>query len=144
MYGENNFSVSIKLDLPDIKCAVYYLLRNKKIVYIGSTSNGLLRILSHTKDKDFDEIRYLPQTEETKFTVEAREIVDHKPEYNKSLPPNKLYAPQSRIKEMHKGSKKIEVAMALCKPVCVLRDTVYYNIQEVEWVYEDLQKGKKK
>lgn len=138
--GDDIFSKSIPLDLPKIKSVIYYLIQDDTIVYIGSTSNTLARVFTHLKDKDFNKVTYYPVEEKDKFDTEASEIVKYKPKYNRSVPANNLFCSQSKIRERHKGSTKVEVAMALCKPKCIMRDIVYYDLNEVEKELERLRK----
>ncbi len=69
---------------------IYYLKRESKIVYVGQTINIMERLLSHLRnaDKDFDSASYFPVdgSKEERNYIEAGLIIEHKPEYNKSLP----------------------------------------------------------
>lgn len=64
------------------KCFVYFLLKGDEVVYVGQTTNGIARPLSH-RDKDFDEIKILYCTPNRLDFMEDAFIQKYKPVYNK-------------------------------------------------------------
>lgn len=62
-------------------CAVYFLIRENKVVYIGASVNVLPRIASHV-NKDFDFIRIIQCAPSVLEHYERRWIVRFKPAYN--------------------------------------------------------------
>lgn len=66
---------------------VYFLLKNKKIVYVGQTTNGLNRIKQHLLDcnKDFDDFKILKCDESELEELESNYIIKYNPIYNKHL-----------------------------------------------------------
>lgn len=70
------------------KSGIYYLIRDKKIVYIGKTKNIKSRLRNHAKDdsKSFDTaIAGYIKNKSNMDIIEAILIDSHKPEYNKWL-----------------------------------------------------------
>lgn len=65
---------------------VYQLLCKGTIVYIGKTDRSHARLVSHTKDKDFDEVRYcLCLDTNQQDLIENTCILKYKPKYNKAV-----------------------------------------------------------
>lgn len=65
--------------------SVYQLIREGVVVYVGSSTNIESRIVSHTKDKDFDEVIVcVKDTKEEMLNLENALIFKFRPEYNKS------------------------------------------------------------
>lgn len=62
--------------------AVYFLIKNGVVVYIGATSNRN-RIGQHKKNKDFDEVRYITCTDNEHWQLESELIRRFKTKYNK-------------------------------------------------------------
>jgi hypothetical protein len=64
---------------------IYYLIRDGKVVYIGSSKHTFYnRISRHLKDKKFDKILYKKCDNTTLIDAEIEEIRKYKPEYNKN------------------------------------------------------------
>lgn len=68
---------------------VYLLLKNKKVVYVGQTTNGLNRIKQHkkNKEKDFDDFKIIKCTKRELNELENFYIIKYKPKYNKKINP---------------------------------------------------------
>ena len=66
---------------------VYFLLKNKEVVYVGQTTNGLNRIKQHFKEqkKDFDDYKIIKCSKKDLNELESFYIIKYKPKYNKSL-----------------------------------------------------------
>lgn len=63
---------------------IYFLIKNDDVVYVGKTTQGLLRPLSH-KDKDYDSLAIIYCTEENIDELEDKYISKYKPPYNKLM-----------------------------------------------------------
>jgi len=64
--------------------AVYFLVDNKEVVYVGQAINLYRRIMEH-KDKIFDDVYYF-ETDNTELNVvEEYFIIAMNPKYNKTL-----------------------------------------------------------
>lgn len=74
-------STQIKLQKEDLT-GVYFLLKDNHIVYVGKTTNGMHRILTH-KDKDFDSYAFFKVRQDNLDLVESLNIIHYKPTYNK-------------------------------------------------------------
>lgn len=64
-------------------CFIYFLLKDNEVVYVGQTKHGIIRPLTHTKDKDFNEIKILYCEEKELDLTEDCYIQKYKPLYNK-------------------------------------------------------------
>lgn len=64
---------------------VYILYKKKEILYIGESTYCQLRILTHTKTKDFDSYLIIQCSGENRFNEEAKKIIELKPKLNKTL-----------------------------------------------------------
>lgn len=63
--------------------AIYFLLFHNEVVYVGQTTQGIIRPLSH-KDKVYDSIKILPTDESSLDYAEDFFISKYVPKYNKS------------------------------------------------------------
>ena len=83
---------------------IYFLIKNKEIVYIGSSDYIQQRIIAHNKKEkiNFDYFsikKYIMVTDEKLRLIEAEYILNYKPIYNKTIPKNNKYIPISKIKK---------------------------------------------
>jgi len=71
-------------DLPDTSNNVYFLMNKDNIVYVGMTSVGFSRIMTHIQEnrKDFDSVVFLPSDSLYIRAEEAYYIHIYKPMYN--------------------------------------------------------------
>jgi hypothetical protein len=82
---------------------IYYLYKNNKVVYIGQSNFCEKRIFQHIK-KDFDEYEIIENKSEDLNEIEALEILNNKPIYNKTIPKNKKFIKlKSFLEEKKKG-----------------------------------------
>lgn len=63
---------------------IYFLIKNKEVVYVGQTKNGIFRPLSHYKNKDFDTIHIMYCEEKELDILEDKYIAKYNPKYNKT------------------------------------------------------------
>ena len=66
---------------------IYFLLKRKKVVYIGQSTNIVSRIKCHS-NKEFDSFRVICCKKSKLHGYEKRWIVRFKPKYNICLNPN--------------------------------------------------------
>jgi excinuclease UvrABC nuclease subunit len=82
-------------------CCIYFLIKNKEIVYIGQTTKGIERIKTHTsnsKNKDFDSFYYTCCKEKDLLKLESAYITKYTPKYNRMIPMNLEYKTLNNIK----------------------------------------------
>lgn len=65
-------------------CGIYFLLKNKEVVYVGQTTNFHQRIGAH-KDKDYDSYCFIKVEKEDLDKKEVGNIMFYQPKYNKAL-----------------------------------------------------------
>lgn len=64
------------------KSCIYFLLQNNKVVYVGKTLNGKLRINQHKNEKIFDEIYIIKCKKNELSEIEDYYMMKYKPKYN--------------------------------------------------------------
>lgn len=67
----------------NVKNAIYCLINNGEIIYIGKTKNGIRRILQHN-DKVFDEYSFIETSQEELDYYEDKYIMEYQPKLNKT------------------------------------------------------------
>lgn len=67
-----------------LDCFIYFLIKEKEVVYVGQTTQGLIRPFSH-KNKEFDEIRIMYCNKNDLDYFEDKYITKYKPIYNKQV-----------------------------------------------------------
>lgn len=72
---------------------VYFLIQNKKIVYVGQSHNVMVRVYDHLNkgEKVFDSFNYIETNTDDLDLLEAEFIVKFNPKYNNKLPSNDKY-----------------------------------------------------
>lgn len=69
--------------IKDLKIVgIYFLLKKKKIVYIGQTVNAVPRINSHVNNIDFDQVRIIQCRKKVLKKYEKRWIIRFRPKHN--------------------------------------------------------------
>ena len=117
-----------------IKSFVYFLKSGDDIVYVGSTTNGLVRPLSHIGSKDFDGLEILECSPSNVLELESEYIFKIKPLYNKH-PGLGKYISLNEAKRVAKHLVGDDITMRFVKD-CIR----YYSIPTVtflETVYID-------
>lgn len=115
---------------------IYFLVREKKVVYVGQTTNLLYRIGSHVRGpKEFDSYYFVPLSDGDDIDeVEADFIAKFEPEYNGQMPPGKRYVKRSGAREMLQ--KKLGLNLKQRKEI-LAEAAVYfdgfYNVDELEF-----------
>lgn len=89
---------------------VYFLIKDKKIVYVGKTENGISRIFAH-KDKDFDSYSFFNIPKSDLDWVESINIIHYKPTYNKQFISSKFTGLSGLNEQCRKkfGSRKMRL-----------------------------------
>lgn len=64
---------------------IYFLIKDKKVVYIGQTKHFPSRLIGHN-DKDYDTVRFITCEKNVLTRYESRLISYFKPVLNKKLP----------------------------------------------------------
>ncbi|WP_413581115.1 hypothetical protein [Bdellovibrio sp. HCB288] len=78
-----NKFIESTLSLPYPKGShIYFLLRGETVVYIGKSDSLLARIGTHSKDKEFDGVKYFPVDSVLQAELELALIKTFRPEYN--------------------------------------------------------------
>lgn len=77
---------------------IYFLLDNGEVVYVGKTTKGISRPLSH-KNKEFDTIKIIYCEEEHLDILENEYILKYKPIYNQICNYTQRYS-LSKIKDI--------------------------------------------
>jgi len=72
---------------------IYFLIKERKIIYIGQSNNILTRITTHSNSKDFDSYSYIPCDESILDKLESLYIHVYQPELNGFLTEGRKHAP---------------------------------------------------
>lgn len=83
-----NHPIENSVDAP-IYNGIYFLISNSKVVYIGKSSNVLVRIGQHSKAMKFDRFASFEVEKEITNHVERFLIYKFKPEMNLNMNPRK-------------------------------------------------------
>lgn len=73
---------------------VYFLLKNDEVVYVGKTVTGLIRIHTHTADKDFTHYCFInckELTDEELLCLETKYILKYEPKLNRTITHNEKW-----------------------------------------------------
>lgn len=129
-------------DLPN--CMVYFLLKDEEVVYVGKTTKGIVRPLSHN-DKDFDSIKVLFVGEPDLDSVESHFIAKYRPKYNSKLPGYfRLFAARNAIREeANSASFSVATLKRECKKLNInildLNGLAYISAQDVRKIICELK-----
>lgn len=127
-------------------CMVYFLLLDDEVVYVGQTTRGIVRPLSHF-DKDFNGIKVIFVDREKLDEVEGYFIAKYKPVYNSKMTGYlRLLSARDKIRaatELHdftvtklkKECKKLGINMQTLNGLC------YISLKDIQSVIEDLKGG---
>ena len=65
---------------------VYFLVKNKEVVYVGKSDRGMIRINEHSyTEKDFDSFYFVNCKLEKLKNMENYYILKYKPKYNRNI-----------------------------------------------------------
>jgi len=81
---------------------VYYLIKDKEVVYVGKSMNVYGRISVHISErtKDFDRFYVRPCKQNELSDLELKEILRFQPRYNASLPSNDRWFNARQLKDI--------------------------------------------
>ena len=65
--------------------AVYFLISNDEIIYVGQTKDMCVRMLSHSRNKTFDSIKYLETEPKKLIELEEYYIIALQPRDNNTI-----------------------------------------------------------
>lgn len=74
-------------------CGVYFLIQEKRVVYVGQSTNVFSRIFTHTQSKEFDSYVYLPCDKDMLDKLESLYIHFLSPPLNGNLHNGNKIAP---------------------------------------------------
>jgi excinuclease UvrABC nuclease subunit len=80
----------VKAAVPIQKTGVYFLIANKKIVYVGQSHNIPGRVAEHMLSKEFDSFAFVPAKKEELDSLERAYINKFLPVYNRDPTTEKL------------------------------------------------------
>ena len=88
-------------------CGIYFLIKNKEVVYVGQTTNFHQRIGAHN-GKDYDSYCFVKVEKNKLDKAEIENIMLYKPIYNKQLNSEmiSLESVKNRLKKLKVESKK--------------------------------------
>lgn len=127
-------------------CMIYFLLQGEEVVYVGQTTKGIVRPLSHS-DKQFDGIKVLFVDKEDLDETEGYFIAKYKPKYNSKITGYfRLITARDKIREatgiesftvcnLRKKCDKLDI------DICSLNGLSYINGHDVERIIFDLKAG---
>ena len=95
-----NFSSKENIKINVVR-GIYFLFRNEKIVYVGQSEDIFKRVHNHLNSKIFDSWNFIEFQSEDLNEIEANYILLYKPEYNKSIPVNKIWISQGMLKDKY-------------------------------------------
>lgn len=98
------------IEIPiNYKNFIYFLIDNNKVVYVGKTSNNIIRPFSH-KDKCYDRLEIKLCNEDELDILEDKYIKKYNPCYNRQLNYAVNYSYQKIKRELYKVfNKKISL-----------------------------------
>ena len=128
-----------------LKPCVYLLKKDGEVVYVGSSTQGLYRVLTHaltkttygTKEeiKKFDEAELIDCEEKKLVDFEAELIMQFKPIYNRAMPDSKYKTLRCTRGRYFKGMRldrlKKQVRKLGIEPIGVFGGEAYYNSNEI-------------
>ena len=112
------------------KSLVYFLINGSEIVYVGKTTMGISRVLSHCGTKEFDSYFTIDCDHEKLDETESNYIYKFEPRYNISLPENTKFISRNKLKKQYRvdghAMRKV-MALYSVKPTsldCYSRDEI--------------------
>lgn len=107
------------------KVFIYFLIKNDEVVYVGKTTQGIFRPLSH-RNKDYDKINIIYCDVDKSDKLESYYILKYKPKYNKELNYNSFYTMNMVVKKI---KREIDFNFNLWRLKSIIKET-QINIQE--------------
>lgn len=107
------------------KVFIYFLIKNDEVVYVGKTTQGIFRPLSH-RNKDYDKINIIYCDVDKSDKLESYYILKYKPKYNKELNYNSFYTMNMVVQKI---KREIDFNFNLWRLKSIIKET-QINIQE--------------
>lgn len=139
------FSEKEDFEFPRLpSCMVYFLLLDDEVVYVGQTTRGIVRPLSHF-DKDFNGIKAIFVDREKLDEMEGYFIAKYKPKYNiKMTGYFRLLSARDKIRnatgmsdftvtKLKKECQKLGINMQMLNGLC------YISSKDIDTVISDLK-----
>ena len=98
-------AIDVKELFPD-DIYIYFLIRNNEVVYVGQTTQLMMRIGYHTTCKTFDSINYFKVKAEMANLIEAMMRVKFVPPLNNAMPRQELYVSYQQLKQVYGLSRR--------------------------------------
>lgn len=112
-------------------CFVYFLIKNKEVVYVGQTKKGITRPLAH-KDKEYDTIYIKYCDIEQLDCLEDFYILKYKPIYNKECNSAIRYGLQRVIQKIKKEFNAPKFNLWKLKTILKQLNIKPYNMYNME------------
>jgi len=77
--------IKTKQLLEDIS-GIYFLIEHNEVVYVGQSTNIMLRVYTHAQEKRFDSFSYIPIDPSNHNIIEALYIWTLQPRHNRTVP----------------------------------------------------------
>lgn len=127
---------------------IYYLYDRDELVYIGSSAFCEKRIYSHV-DKKFTDYEIIPMLDKKGSALtllEAQEIAQKTPRYNRSLPECDCFMTKNSFCLKYHVSKDIRTIVRKeikdkLSPLVIYRGIVYYALPEMVEVLHKIKKN---
>ena len=124
---------------------IYFLLKDGIVVYVGQTTQGLIRPFTH-KDKDYDEMKIILCDEKELDIIEGKYIAKYKPIYNKAISSSyRLYRARNLLREMFNNKITVIDLKKIIKKLEIetfnFNGNVYINNYDFERVVEYLKRN---
>ena len=84
------------------KSLIYFLIDNSEIVYVGKTTMGISRVLSHCGVKEFDSYSTIECTTDKLDEMESYYIYKFEPKHNISLPASSIFISRNKLKKQYR------------------------------------------
>lgn len=107
------------------KVFIYFLIKNDEVVYVGKTTQGIFRPLSH-RNKDYDKINIIYCDVDKSDKLESYYILKYKPKYNKELNYNSFYTMNMVVQKI---KREIDFNFNLWRLKSIIKET-QINIQK--------------
>lgn len=118
------------------ECFIYFLIKGKKIVYIGSTTVGLPRVYAHEKTKDFDYYTYIPCKKEGILDLEDEYIIKYNPIYNHKLNTEKYISKSNHNVTSIMTGRLITYIVTKCNIDNINYDPTKTNVYHKEQIFK--------
>lgn len=123
----------IKKSLPTedyIMSCVYFLIRKGEVVYVGQSTKGFYRVLTHVGQKEFDSFSFVECSEENLDEMEAMYIAKLSPAHNHVMPNNSIFKSMEQLKKIT-GYNKWKLKKIIKKNNIKIYSPHHYKLNEI-------------